>query len=587
MPGRVELKNRLFRENQRRVRGWTGRDVRQTSMREVIAPYVKPLPAESDELIVLASHAVGSGGGSSAASRMYIPIVTRGMVRTYQRCVESMLEIGIDGKCKVIRGGWRIFSVGVLVRSAEPVPTTLSRAGGHRQQGVAYTLQFRPLAQIVMSSESEVNVQACLEDLGNFLDSVAPKHGFPKFAERIRQVHKDHALALETARRSVLPGSRTVDDFPHFDRHGQKEIPARCTATHVEESSGKTVKTHASLIVAFYHEARTAVSLDLFSALWRGMFSRITYEFGENAASEYLRRAYFMEIEASSLEAEVGVAPTAHVATPYLWSGHWRGALGLRPGTGSGNQATEAFHSPFQQEIASAGGPCNPGAALPFLQGFYSRWRSTLQWDSDVALSSLPHTTDITMLTGSGLHKHGRSPASEYFDGRLLPNHHVFPRGLTTYVAIANRRNPRGGGEGRTLPGSQRLDIGIAAAAVEMVELGGSELAAAMLRHGVLTESTGDVHPWTSVASMRKHFVDVAIVVEGERALVATGRQRVCSCEVYSLRAECEHTLLVEGLELPGRPPVRDFARMVMPGEKKRGRPRGTVAEQRAKRGSR
>ncbi len=40
-----------------------------------------------------------------------------------------------------------------------------------------------------------------------------------------------------------------------------------------------------------------------------------------------------------------------------------------------------------------------------------------------------------------------------------------------------------------------------------------------------------------------------------------------------------------KGLDLPGRPPLRDICRMVLPGENKRGRPAGRAPEQRAKRG--
>ncbi len=107
------------------------------------------------------------------------------MVRTFQRCVEHKLEIGIDGKCRVVRGGWRMFSIGVLVRSAEPVATTLSRARGHRVQGVAYTLQFKPAMLILMSSETELNVEACFKDVGAYLDEVAAKPGYPPFIKRI------------------------------------------------------------------------------------------------------------------------------------------------------------------------------------------------------------------------------------------------------------------------------------------------------------------------------------------------------------------------------------------------------------------
>ncbi len=291
---------------------------------------------------------------------------------------------------------WRIFSIGLLVRSSEPARTTLSRSAGLRVQGVASTMQFRPLMQILMGTETEVNVSAALEEVATFYDKVAAKVGFPRFSERVIQVHKDHALSLETARQSVLPGARPVDDFSHFDRHALKEVPARCTVTHADAVSGKTLKTHASRIVAFYHEARTLLTLDLFSELWKGMFARMEEDFGEHSVARCLKGTYFKEIAANDLKKEVGMAPAASAGTHYMWSGHWRGALGLFPGTGSGNQATEAFHRPFAAEIDAAGGPCAPAAVLTLLQGLFSRWRTSLEWDSDAALSSLPLATDVS-----------------------------------------------------------------------------------------------------------------------------------------------------------------------------------------------
>ena len=230
-PDDLVLKNWLYRENQKRKNTWSGGDVRPTMFVELFRPYVKPLPPALDELVVLPTFEVSAGegneqeqcapqAGKAGISPMYVPVVCAGMVRTYQRCVETMLELGVDEKCIVVSGGWRIITIGVSVRSVVPVMTTLARDHQRRTQGLAFTLQKRPLMQFVVSSESLVNVTDCLKDLREFLDSVAPKAGYPPFVERIRQVHKDLALSMKSARRAVTPYSRPVDDFPHMDRNG-------------------------------------------------------------------------------------------------------------------------------------------------------------------------------------------------------------------------------------------------------------------------------------------------------------------------------------------------------------------------------
>ena len=141
------------------------------------------------------------------------------------------------------------------------------------------------------------------------------------------------------------------------------------------------------------------------------MFARIEHEFGQKAVCDHLMRSYFQEIHAEKLLSEVGVPPAPGVETPYLWSGRWRVALGLRPGTGSGNQVSEAFNRPLQEEISAAGGPCTPVEVLPFLQGFFSKWQRSLGWDGDAGRSSQPHAVDLRLLAGSSLRRAGRSTA--------------------------------------------------------------------------------------------------------------------------------------------------------------------------------
>ena len=457
-------------------------------------------------------------------------------------------------------------------------------------QHAAYTLQFRPLMLFIVSSESEINCTNCIKDMGTFLDFACPRPGYAPFVERVRQLHKDHALSLETAREQSLPNARPVDDFAHFDRNGQTEIPKRCTVIERNESTGKTTKKHAQHIIQFYHDARTLITLDLFSALWRGMFARISMDFQEHAVGEYLRNTYFKEIAPEKLQDEVSVEPTHGATTPYLWSGHWRGALGLRPGTGSGNQATEAFNRPFAEEVTAAGGPCGPARVLPFLQECCSRWSTALNWNSDAALSSQPHDVDLTLLSGSQLHKIGRSTAADFYDARACGNHIIVPHGDTTYVVMSNIiRNKETPGadvpKDKVLPAQQPLNEARARSLVSMLQQCDAVLVESMIRNGILFETDNRFYPATSLSHMRMFFVHQVVVVEGSRASAATdGVNRVCSCECFSIRGQCEHTLFVEGIDLPGRAAERDLNSMKMPGEKKRGRPKGSAAAARSKR---
>ena len=134
--------------------------MRPATLIELARPYLRPLPASTDDIIVLPAMRVQDtrlAAASQSPSRVYIPVVCRGMVRTYERCVEQAIEVGIDGKCSVARGGWRILCAGVLARAQELTNTTLARTRGERVQHAAYTLQCRPLTLFIVSSEGEIN----------------------------------------------------------------------------------------------------------------------------------------------------------------------------------------------------------------------------------------------------------------------------------------------------------------------------------------------------------------------------------------------------------------------------------------------
>ncbi len=193
------------------------------------------------------------------------------------------------------------------------------------------------------------------------------------------------------------------------------------------------------------------------------------------------------------------------------------------------------------------------------MQELYGKWSHTFTWSGAAAVSSQTNAVDLSVLAGTALHRQKRCAATEFWDGRHIPNHvHLAHNAL--HLVITHATEPR-----------RMMDKNDAEHVSNMLTTSGSELKSCMVAAGVLQETTHGTAP--HMPSFRRFFVDLATVAEGSRVRDAVGAERVCTCHAFLLRAQCEHTLFVEGLALPARGAVRIFDRMLMPSQS-RGRPR-------------
>ena len=129
--------------------------------------------------------------------------------------------------------------------------------------------------QFVVRSKSPVSVTACLKDLGEFLDSVALKAGYPlgQCAQGSRTVHGK----CPAGRDALFPaGGRFPTHGSQWAEADPKTLQDHRRRPNLWTDDEAPRATHHS----FCHSARTALTLDLFSALWRGMFARIEHDFG-------------------------------------------------------------------------------------------------------------------------------------------------------------------------------------------------------------------------------------------------------------------------------------------------------------------
>ncbi len=85
-----------------------------------------------------------------------------------------------------------------------------------------------------------------------------------------------------------------------------------------------------------------------------------------------MQDTYFTILAKEDVEEVTGIEPLTTGDEKYFVSGHLTGALSMRPGTGVGNQPTEAFQRPWQAAIEESGGAKDPTALFSTMQCHYS-----------------------------------------------------------------------------------------------------------------------------------------------------------------------------------------------------------------------
>ena len=117
-------------------------------------------------------------------------------------------------------------------------------------------------------------------------------------------------------------------------------------------------------------------SIDLYSSLWDGWLRRLHIKH-EEVLVEYLgpesTERYTERITVGDLREKMHIC--SHCAQDekiLLFSPHWADILGIVPGTDCGDQALEAFHSPWQRQLATLGKSATAPEVLATMQELYN-----------------------------------------------------------------------------------------------------------------------------------------------------------------------------------------------------------------------
>ena len=146
-------------------------------------------------------------------------------------------------------------------------------------------------------------------------------------------------------------------------------------------------------------------------------------------------------------------------------------------------------------------------------------------------------------------------------------NHVVMDFANFTVVALQNR------GDAEHLPAALPVNADLAKSGAEAILAADDVLKELLLNAGVLhVTSQGIVN--ASVTSFKQMFEDIAYVIV--RPLPAHWfflQKPACTCHIFGIQQQCQHTLFVESLPLTGIIHTRNFGDVRQ--QRGRGRPKG------------
>ena len=275
------------------------------------------------------------------------------------------LCLTVDGKQRVASSGGVVATIGIMATSAEPRNTTLSReADGKKMQLKLRTSTVQPILQAYMDAESNENWTWVFE---TGCDLVEAEFGY-RLEDRVLQVQADFNDGIEHARRQVFPKSRPAYDYPHMMR-----------AVH-SSLSKKTTPALRQRVLRVIRVSRHLPTLELFSAVWDWFFAELRAD-GQKEVVDYLLKEYFREVPRAILGRMYELRSSPDTPAKLWWADYWAGALGTHPGSATGTQTLEAFHSFWQRQIQDQV-RANPTEILHTMQRLYDGvWKTWMQED--------------------------------------------------------------------------------------------------------------------------------------------------------------------------------------------------------------
>ena len=306
------------------------------------------------------------------------------------------------------------------------------------------------------------------------------------------------------------------------------------------------------------HISREAPTIQLFDAIWQLAFSWLQTK--SPKAAEYLRTTYFQKVSVDSLQKGLSCTSTLWGADGLWFGGFWGGILGTYPGTSSGTQPLESFHSYWQDTVKGQlrQSPAEVFGAMEKL--FENDWATKFAWGEEKVVVTWPAGSAEALFNSQSLRSAGRSPAVDFWlnrEPRLCQNRNyrqvhirtgepssTSKDGITTFWVLQTKAR-------------EKLTAAEAIVTKEVAEMVGNliasegpQLATWLAKSGIVTNDQLDV------AQLHKYLQGYCAVLEGHlvhaswprvhRKLKKAVPGRLCTCREFI--ADCEHVLYIKAL---------------------------------------
>jgi hypothetical protein len=413
------------------------------------------------------------------------------------------------------------------------------RAYGRRQSNTNALSCFhlRASSFALLNSKSLVNFAALFVDCDRMWGKLSQTH--TRLWDRLRQLLKDYAPGIEGARREIWSNSRAMNDYAHFMRNARSALMKKLVEqVQVAETSVRMQK-YFDISMRLLDLTRTLPTLDLFSSIWKAWMSFNLHVWREVDAWKYLSE-HPSEISGADMRRVYNIPSQGPPDSKLAFALHWIGMAGTIPGTGSGNQCTEASNMSWETELQVLGGKASQHAALGTMQYLFTLWADELDLQKQTTL----RFDDINpfLLHSETLLKIGVSPTYHYWKNRDAETHIIVEDDdVGAIVAVARNAN-------------MILEEGVVNDARALLYSGKDALQKRLQQCGVCTTDPTSGEVILATTKFQEHLVDVVFVFVGDRARAWHAWPHVqCTCLLFALHSECPHCLFARPLKLKSR----------------------------------
>ena len=379
----------------------------------------------------------------------------------------------------------------------------------------------------------------------------------------------------------------SIQHAPELRPQTSEELENAPAAGKKATKKGKAGSTPFQKLERIITASRQLPTIQLFDAVWHTTFQWLSRT--SKRTLEYLQKQYIKPIKLSSMSKRFRCKEA--LREDVLWfGGFWSGIVGTYPGSASGTQTIESFHSAWQRKLQRD--RVSPVQLFDRMQQQFDEWADKFRWDDIKEFATWPTQPAQALINGQSLRTAGRSPAIDFWQHReknlkgLRNFSKVYRRtsgtdsdgqtGMTTFWVMHTRKT------GGSPAAQSEVCPTMAKQLVDMLVHEGKTLEKDMQTSKIIIpeKNTNSINE----VALARYFLDMAVVMRGDlpnsawprssKQLDMPAEALLCTCLPFLLHAECEHVLYVKALE-----DMDGFSLKHVRAIRPRGRKRKSVAE--------